>query len=222
LTPRNLPLRLIAFDLDGTLIDSRRDLADSANQMLAGYGAEPLADDAIVRMVGAGAAQLVARALAAARVEAPVDEALSRFLAIYDRRLTKHTRPYKGVAEMLAELSGRQLDIALVTNKPLEQSCRILEAFDLLRYFKWRIGGDGPWPRKPAAEGLQSVMRGAASANQSTMLVGDSAVDLETARNAAVRMCLARYGFGFADIAPSSLAGDEVIIDHPGDILDVV
>src|ERR1700675_2338069 len=88
------PLRLVAFDLDGTLIDSRRDLADSANEMLAAYGAPPLADDAIVSMVGGGAEELVARALAAAHVDAPVANALAQFLAIYNRRLTNHTRPY--------------------------------------------------------------------------------------------------------------------------------
>jgi len=214
--------RLIVFDLDGTLIDSRRDLADSANETLASYAAPPLADEAIVRMVGAGAAQLVARALAAAHVAAPVDDALTRFLAMYDHRLTHYTRPYDGVPETLERLEAGPLAMALVTNKPLDQSIHILEAFDLLKYFRWRIGGDGPWPRKPAPDGLQSVMREASAENSATLLVGDSAVDLQTGRNAGVRICLARYGFGFADIAAGALAGDEVIVDSPGEILDAV
>ena len=141
---------------------------------------------------------------------------------MYDHRLTHYTRPYDGVPETLERLEAGPLAMALVTNKPLDQSIHILEAFDLLKYFRWRIGGDGPWPRKPAPDGLQSVMREASAENSATLLVGDSAVDLQTGRNAGVRICLARYGFGFADIAAGALAGDEVIVDSPCEILDAV
>jgi len=93
--------RLIAFDLDGTLIDSRRDLADSANQLIAELGGEPLTEQAVGRMVGDGARVLVERALAAAKLVDP-GEALPRFLQIYDTRLLNHTRPYPGVEEAIA------------------------------------------------------------------------------------------------------------------------
>src|SRR5437868_3807881 len=98
--------RLIVFDLDGTLIDSRRDLSDSANEMLASYGAAPLSEEAVGKMVGAGAAQLVARVLARAAVDVSLEQALARFLNIYDTRLTNHTRPYPGIPEILQELDG--------------------------------------------------------------------------------------------------------------------
>jgi phosphoglycolate phosphatase len=214
--------RLAVFDLDGTLIDSRRDLADSANEMLAEYGAAPLPEMTIGRMVGAGAAQLVARALAAARVNVPVEEALQRFLSSYDRRLTNHTRPYPGVPELLAELSRRNVSLALLTNKPLQASVRILEHFGLAGYFPRRVGGDGPWPRKPAPDGLQFLMREEAVAPAGTTLVGDSSVDLQTARNAGVRVCLARYGFGFADLAADSLEGSELLVDRPAEIAEAL
>ena len=100
--------RLAVFDLDGTLIDSRRDLADSANAMLAGYGAGPLGEERIASMVGCGAATLVKRVMTAAGVDAPLDEALARFLAAYDERLTHHTRPYDGIPALLDELRSRR------------------------------------------------------------------------------------------------------------------
>jgi phosphoglycolate phosphatase len=213
---------LAVFDLDGTLIDSRRDLADSANDMLAGYGAAPLGEDRIASMVGSGAPTLVKRVLAAAGVDAPLEDALAHFLAAYDGRLTNCTRPYEGIPGLLDELRARETVMALLTNKPLEQSIRILEVFDLFKYFHWVVGGDGPWPRKPAPDGMQFLMQQAASAPHETVLIGDSAIDLQTARNAGVRICLARYGFGFADLATSDLRGDESLVDAPAEISGVL
>lgn len=209
---------LAIFDLDGTLIDSRRDLADSANVMLAGYGAPPIPEEEIARMVGCGAATLVKRVLTAAGIDAPVDEALARFLSAYDGRLTRHTRPYDGVSDLLEHLSERHLQMALLTNKPLEQTAIILDRFHLTEYFRWSVGGDGPWPRKPAADGLRHLMGQASVGPNETVLIGDSSVDLQTARNAGVRICLARYGFGFADLPLDSLQGDELLANSPADI----
>ena len=211
---------LAVFDLDGTLIDSRRDLVDSANVMLAGYLAPPIADDDIARMVGCGAATLVKRVLAAAGVDAPVDDALARFLSVYDQRLTRHTRPYDGVPDLLDELQGLQIAMALLTNKPLEQTASILGTFRLSQYFRWVVAGDGPWPRKPAPDGLRYLMTQASAGPSETVLIGDSSVDLQTARHAGVRICLARYGFGFADLAADALHGDELLADSPGEIAE--
>ena len=212
---------LVAFDLDGTLADSRRDLADSANEMLAEFGAAPLDEARVGHMVGSGAPALVARALAAGGVEAVPPGALARFLAIYDRHLLNHTRLYPGIPEVLAELSPR-VTLALLTNKPLEQSLRMLEAFGLTKYFALRAGGDGPWPRKPSPEGLQWLMQQARETPERTLMVGDSMVDLETGRCARARVCLARYGFGFGDIPPEEFAGDEWIADTPLAIPEIV
>ena len=213
---------LAVFDLDGTLIDSRRDLADSANEMLEGYGARPLGEEQIASMVGSGAPTLVKRVMTAAGVDAPLEAALAHFLAAYDERLTHHTRPYDGVPRVLAELQSRDTAMALLTNKPLEQSVRILEVFGLSKYFQWVVGGDGPWPRKPAPDGMRFLMHQAAAGPSETVLVGDSAIDLHTSRNAGVRICLARYGFGFADLAMSELRGDESLVDAPAEIPGVL
>ena len=214
--------RLAVFDLDGTLIDSRRDLADSGNAMLAAYGAPPLSEDAIASMVGCGAPTLVKRILTAAGVEAPVGEALPRFLAEYDERLTHHTRPYDGIPLVLDELHAGHIAMALLTNKPLDQSVRILDAFGLAKYFQWLVGGDGPLPRKPAPEGMRFLMQQASADPGETILIGDSAVDLQTSRNAGVRICLARYGFGFAELLAADLRGDEALIDTPAEISGVL
>ena len=217
-----LSTRLAVFDLDGTLIDSRRDLADSGNLMLATYGAPPLTDDAIASMVGCGAPTLVKRIMTAAGVDAPVDEALPLFLAAYDKRLTRHTRPYDGIPRVLDELQADHIAMALLTNKPLAQSVRILHEFGLAKYFQWVVGGDGPLPRKPAPDGMKFLMLQASADADTTILIGDSAVDLETSRNAGVRICLARYGFGFADLGPADLRGDESLVDTPAEISGVV
>jgi phosphoglycolate phosphatase len=213
---------LAVFDLDGTLIDSRRDLADSANHMLAAYGAGPLGEERIASMIGCGAPTLVKRVMMAAGIDAPLDEALARFLNAYDERLTHHTRPYDGIADLLSELQLRGTTMALLTNKPMEQSVRILDAFALSKYFPRVVGGDGPWPRKPAPEGMRFLMREASAAADDTVLIGDSSIDLQTSRNAGVRICLARYGFGFADVPAADLRGDESFADAPADIENVL
>jgi phosphoglycolate phosphatase len=217
--PRTL---LAVFDLDGTLIDSRRDLADSANEMLATYGAGPLPESTVVSMVGCGAATLVKRTVRAAGLDCPQDEALGRFLASYDQRLIRHTRPYEGIPRALAELQSLDVVMALLTNKPLEQSVKILDAFGLSRYFRWIVGGDGPWPRKPSPEGVRFLMSEAGARPGQTTLIGDSSIDLQTSRNAGVRICLARYGFGFAGLASGDFRGDEFLVDSPREIAGVV
>src|SRR5262249_34705467 len=144
-------------DLDGTLVDSRRDLAESVNTTLESYGAPVLAEDVVGRMVGNGAPTLVARAFEAAGLERPPD-ALDRFLAIYHGRLLMHTRPYPGIPEAL-DVLGARAALAVLTNKPRQPTLAILEGLDLARHFDPRavVGGDGPFPRKPEPNGLRHL-----------------------------------------------------------------
>jgi phosphoglycolate phosphatase len=208
---------LLVFDLDGTLIDSRRDLADAGNALLRSYGARPLDEPGIVRMVGEGAAVLVERLLSARDVGADRAEALQRFLALYDERLVDHTRPYEGVTEALTALQSWSV-LAVLTNKPTRATRRILEALALAPFFAAVIGGDGPHGRKPSPAALHALMREAGVEPGATVVVGDSWVDLETARNAGTRVCLARYGFGFEHLPAGALRGDELMVAHPADI----
>jgi phosphoglycolate phosphatase len=210
---------LIVFDLDGTLIDSRRDLADAANALIESCGGGPLSEEQIGGMVGDGAATLVARVFAASGVEQPAD-ALERYLALYDERLLNHTRPYPGMADVLA-LLGRRAALAVLTNKPLAATRRILAGLDLARYFEEDavIGGDGPFPRKPDPAGLCHLSARANVAGRSTLLVGDSVIDWRTGRAASTPVCLARYGFGFQGFPRQELGPEDRWIDEPAELL---
>jgi phosphoglycolate phosphatase len=188
-------VRLVAFDLDGTLVDSRRDLADSTNDVVVSYGAPPLPVDAVAAMVGDGARVLVERALRAARLDRDAAEALDRFRAAYDRRLLVHTRPYAGVPEAVAALAAG-VPLALITNKPEAPARRLLEAFGLAAHFTWVIGGDSPFPAKPDPSALVHLMTVAGARPDETVMVGDSMIDVRTARGAGARLIAARYGFG--------------------------
>ena len=207
---------LIVFDLDGTLVDSRRDLADAANALLVERGGAPLPIDRIAAMVGEGAALLVRRALAAAGLDPEPPEALQRFLALYDQRLLNHTTLYDGIAGALATLQPRA-DLAVLTNKPAVPSERILEGLKIARAFRWIVGGDGPFPRKPDPAALRELMRRAETTPDDTVMVGDSAIDVRTAHAAGVRVCLARYGFGYR-LDAADLRGDELLVDSPHEL----
>ena len=154
-----MSLRLFVFDLDGTLVDSRRDIADAANALLVSCGAAPIPDERIGRMVGEGAAALVARAFNASGVEPPAD-ALSRYLTLYDQRLLNHTRPYEGIPSLLEAL-GSRATLAVLTNKPIASTRRILDGLDLARHFPSDavLGGDGPFARKPDPAALLHLSR---------------------------------------------------------------
>lgn len=192
-------MTLVVFDLDGTLVDSRKDLATAVNGMLLEYGSSPLPEADVTRMVGEGARVLVDRAMAAAGLpaaEAP--RALDRFLALYDAHLLDHTRPYEGVLNLLEQLDGLA-NLAVLTNKPHRATTRVLEGLGLRRYFIEVIGGDQDLPRKPDPAGLLALVERCGAARDETLMIGDSRVDLETARKAGVACCLVRYGFGFPD-----------------------
>lgn len=210
-------IRLVVFDLDGTLIDSRRDLADATNAVVLAYGGKRLGQEEVTAMVGEGAAVLVRRALAAAGLDIPPGEALERFLEEYDTRLTTYTRPYAGVHELLAALRARGLALAVLTNKPQRPTTEILDRLGLAHAFSCVVGGDTAAGRKPDPAGLLQIVAGASVSPGETVLVGDSPVDLETARRAGTLVCLARYGFGYRFTA-GVFDGSELFIDAPSEL----
>jgi len=160
---------------------------------------------------------LVRRALTASGLDPHTPGALDRFLAHYDAHLLDHTRPYPGMVETLQEL-GTRMPLAVLTNKPAYATNRVLEGLGLNQYFRETIGGDTPFGRKPSPAGLLHLAHIVDAPIASVLLVGDSAVDLATARNAEASICLARYGFGFR-FAIEDFRGDESFIDTPLDLL---
>ena len=211
---------LFVFDLDGTLIDSRRDLADAANALIEERGGAPVPVDAIARMVGEGAALLVRRALAAAGLDPKSPGALPRFLELYDERLLAHTTLYDGTREAIETLAA-DAPLAVLTNKPTRATMTILQALGVAPLFRWVLGGDGPLPRKPDPASLQELMKRARTAPQQTVMIGDSPIDLATARAARTRVCLVRYGFGFTS-SELDLGPDDMLVDRPSDLVPLL
>jgi phosphoglycolate phosphatase len=173
-------------------------------------------------MVGDGAATLVARAFAAGGCQAPPD-ALARFLGIYEGRLLKFTRPYANIDDVLAALEPR-MPLAVLTNKPLASTRRILDGLDLARFFPpdLVIGGDGPLPRKPDPAGLQFLCDLVGVEPAEALMVGDSVIDWRTAHAAGTQVCLAGYGFGFEGFPVDDLQADEPVIDSPAALLAIL
>jgi phosphoglycolate phosphatase len=212
---------LVVFDLDGTLIDSARDLADAGNALLAGYGSATLPQERIVRMVGDGARELVRRLLTASALDVPLDDALARFLREYNDRLLATTRPYDGVVEMLARVSPIAR-LAVLTNKPEYATRRLLDSLELARFFADVIGGDTAMARKPDPAGLLSLVGRARLTSARALMVGDSVADLRTAAAAGVPACLARYGFGFAQIPDEERALAAHEVNRPSEVAAIV
>ena len=212
---------LIVFDFDGTLVDSIHDLTEAANDLSVAYGGPRHDEMAVTFMVGEGARVLVARIMEkAGRRETPPG-AYEQFLQCYDRRMFDTTAPYPGTIDMLAVLE-RQHQLAMLTNKPEAAARRIMSYTGLDRYFQDCVFGDGEYLRKPDPSGLQALMNARGVTAAGTVLVGDSDVDLATARNAGVRICLTRYGFGFRRVNHSLVRPGDMVIDAPADLLDVL
>ena len=191
-------VRAVAFDLDGTLVDSRLDLADAVNRMRTELGLEPLTIDAVLTLVGAGARNLVRRALGGAAPEALFERGFAAFLRHYDAVCTRETRPYPEIDEMLAALPA-ELPLAVVSNKPERFSRRIVEHLGWGARFMDVVGGDTLPTRKPSPEGLLRVAARASVAPQELLFVGDSAIDAAASDAAGCPLGLASWGFAGAE-----------------------
>jgi phosphoglycolate phosphatase len=208
---------LFVFDLDGTLIDSIGDLVVAVNRLVAERGGRPLHHDEVAGMVGEGANTLLARAFDASGILDDPATSVARFLEIYDGVLPGTTRPYPGVSEMLQSLAGAS-PMAVLTNKPSAAATKILSMLGLDHFFGRVVGGDGPLGRKPSPDGLLRLAADAGTDPGSTWMIGDSTIDLRTAHAAGARVCIVRYGFGYAAFDRSELRGGEAFADRPAEV----
>jgi phosphoglycolate phosphatase len=155
--PKLSPVRALIFDLDGTLIDSKRDLILSVNAMLEEMGRKELAEETISGYIGHGAPQLVARALAGSATEEEMKHALQFFLGYYEEYKMDNTCAYPGVADALAQLGRKDVPMAVLTNKPRRISVRILDALGLAGHFRAIYGGNSFETKKPDPLGANKI-----------------------------------------------------------------
>jgi len=201
-------MALVIFDLDGTLVDSVDDLCNSVNAARAYMGLPPLEHSVVASYVGNGAPVLIRRAMGPDATEQQIEEALGFFLSYYREHMLDHTRPYPGVIEALETLLQRGHRMAVLTNKPQRFSRDMCAGLGIAHYFFQIYGGNSFEQKKPDPVGIRTLMAEAGARTRETWMVGDSATDVLTARNAGVRSVGVTYG-----ISPETLK------DAPPDFL---
>ena len=214
-------IRLLIFDLDGTLIDSRLDLVHSVNAMLRHLNRPELPGEVIASYVGDGAPMLVRRALGDPKNEAVLKEGLEFFLAYYRVHKLDFTHVYEGVKEMLVSIrnsNGLRRQMAVLSNKPVVPSRSIVEAFGLAEFFLHVYGGNSFPTKKPDPHGVRSILRETKASPGESLIIGDSSIDVITGRNAGLWTCGVTYGF-----APHTLceAPPDVTVDSPRELAEL-
>ena len=190
-------VKALIFDLDGTLIDSKRDLVQSVNATLHEMRREELPDELVASYVGSGAAVLISRALGGAAEPEELQRALKFFLAHYEEHKLDFTKLYPGVREALEELRGVQM--AVLTNKPVNISLRLLEELGVAEFFRAIYGGNSFATKKPDPLGANTILAEMGMPGAAAAMVGDSEVDVQTARNAGMISTIVNFGFGMHD-----------------------
>jgi phosphoglycolate phosphatase len=201
-------LQLLIFDLDGTLIDSSQDLVISTNAMLRHLGRPEIDEKTVNSYVGDGAPKLVRRVLGGNPSDAEFDTAYSFFIRYYRAHSLEHTDLYPGIREALDELRGPDTVLAVLTNKPVKISYDILAGLNVADYFFRVYGGDSFPSKKPDPVGIETLVREANVERDSAVMIGDSSIDIATAKNAGVRSVGVSWGF-----KPESLN------DPPADVI---
>jgi phosphoglycolate phosphatase len=201
---------LLIFDLDGTLIDSKKDLTDAVNATRAWHGLAALPEDIVSSYVGNGAPVLIRRSFPHATQE-ELHALLRYFLDYYREHMLDATILYPSVREALDALHEADVPLAILTNKPVRFSVRLIEGLGLESHFFRIYGGNSFEEKKPHPVGIETLVAESGATKDRTVMVGDSAVDMRTARNAGVVACGVSWGFQpetFADAPPDFVIDD--------------
>lgn len=207
-----MPFDTIVFDLDGTLVDSAPDLAEALNRVLDENGLPKVAPESVRGMVGEGAARMIARGFAAAGRavgDEPPDGLRQRFLAHYADCLADSTRPFPGAVAALETLAAAGRRLAVCTNKSEATSRALLDRLGLSRFFGAVVGGDSLAVHKPDPRHLTEAILRAGGTPERAAMVGDSIVDVEAARAAAVPVVA--VSFGYTRVPPAQFGADALI-----------
>jgi phosphoglycolate phosphatase len=217
-------LRLLIFDLDGTLVDSRMDLANSINAMLRNFGKPELPPEVIASYIGDGAPMLVRRALGDPDDEDFLQQALLFFMTYYREHKLDYTYVYEGMRESLNAIRDNRngngpVKMAVLSNKPVGPSRGIVEGLGLNEYFFQVYGGNSFHTKKPDPVGVHALLQESGAQPQETVIVGDTDIDIVTARNAGIYSVGVMYG-----LAPHTLEEipPDVVIDHPSELTQVL
>ena len=213
----NRNVRAFFFDLDGTLIDSKMDLVNSVNAMLRETHRSEQPTELVASYVGHGAPQLIASVLGPASAEEERTQALTIFLAHYQQQKLKHTRPYAGVVEGLRILAGYPM--VVLSNKPSQMSIEIIQGLNLANYFRGIYGGDSFDKKKPDPGGALAVLQQLGVTPAESAMIGDSDVDIQTARNAGMLAVGVTYGFGKHN---PQLCPPDLYVDNLTELLPLV
>ena len=206
--------RLIIYDLDGTLVDTRQDIAEAANYMLGQMGCPTLSQEVICRYVGRGLHELVKGCLQTEHTR-DIERGTALYRAFYDTHLLDHSRLYPGALEMLQAFTGRAQ--AVITNKPDPYSRTILTGLGVDGYFMEIVAGNASYPKKPDPSSSRALMGQVNAAASETVLVGDSPIDVQTGRNAGVMTV--GIAQGFAEDEALAAAGPDVLVKTFGELL---
>ena len=204
-------MNLLIFDLDGTLVDSKLDLVHSVNAARGLMKLPPISGELVSSYVGNGAPVLMRRALGPEASEADVARSLEFFLSYYRAHMLDNTRLYPGVKEALDRLRDAGVKMAVLTNKPVRFSRSIVEGLGLKQHFFQIYGGNSFEQKKPDPIGIETLLGESGLAREHTIMVGDSGVDVQTARNAKVQACGVSYGFqpeSFVEYPPDFVVDD--------------
>ena len=211
--------RAAVFDLDGTLLNTLADLADSGNELLASYGMAPHPEPAFRYFVGNGSRKLMERILPGKSPE-QIDEALARYKAIYEKRLTAKTTPYAGISETLSALKARGVRMAVCTNKHISAAEALIRKYFPADTFD-TFEGDRPGvPRKPDPAHVRIVLEKMGVRPEETLYLGDSGVDMQTAVNAGTLPVGVLWGFREKDELMEN--GAQILLSKPSELLEKV